>query len=137
MKKVFFVLCVLSFGCCEMSFAQDIQTDNAQIETTECPENYKLYPTENMWTFLKLDTRTGRVWQVQYATSGKNYGEVIVNDKDLTFGDNGAAGRFELYPTKNIYTFMLLDKKNGVVAQLQWSMSIEDRGIAHFISYGN
>ena len=29
---------------------------------------YKLYPTQNMWTFLKLDTETGRIWQVQYSS---------------------------------------------------------------------
>ena len=26
---------------------------------------YKLYPTQNKWTFLELDTQTGRIWQVQ------------------------------------------------------------------------
>ena len=35
-------------------------------------ERYKLYPTENMWTFLKLDTKTGRVWQVQYAINSNS-----------------------------------------------------------------
>ena len=29
---------------------------------------YKLYPTQNMWTFLKLYTETGRIWQVQYSS---------------------------------------------------------------------
>ena len=28
-------------------------------------ERYKLYPTENYNMFLKLDTRTGKLWQVQ------------------------------------------------------------------------
>ena len=28
-------------------------------------DRYKLYPTQNTWTFLELDTQTGRVWQVQ------------------------------------------------------------------------
>ena len=35
-------------------------------------ERFKLYPTENMWTFLELDSATGLIWQVQYT----------VNDKD-------------------------------------------------------
>lgn len=26
---------------------------------------YELYKTENMWTFLKLETSTGKIWQVQ------------------------------------------------------------------------
>ena len=28
-------------------------------------ERYKIYPTENMYTSLKLDTATGRIWQLQ------------------------------------------------------------------------
>jgi hypothetical protein len=27
---------------------------------------YSLFPTENMWTFIKLNTRNGKMWQVQY-----------------------------------------------------------------------
>ena len=28
-------------------------------------ERYKIYPTENIYTSLKLDTATGRIWQLQ------------------------------------------------------------------------
>ena len=28
-------------------------------------ERYKIYPTENIYTFLKLDTATGKIWQLQ------------------------------------------------------------------------
>lgn len=28
-------------------------------------ERYKIYPTDNIYTSLKLDTATGKVWQVQ------------------------------------------------------------------------
>ena len=34
-------------------------------EREEGMERYKLYPTENYNMFLKLDTRTGKSWQVQ------------------------------------------------------------------------
>ena len=27
---------------------------------------YQLYPTKNMWTFLKLNTITGQIWIVQW-----------------------------------------------------------------------
>lgn len=27
---------------------------------------YKLYPTENIYTFLKLNTETGQIWHVQW-----------------------------------------------------------------------
>ena len=28
---------------------------------------FQLFSTTNMWTFIKLDTRNGRMWQVQWA----------------------------------------------------------------------
>jgi hypothetical protein len=90
-----------------------------------------------MWTFLKLDTRTGKVWQVQYSVNSDSYGEVVVSDRDLTFGSNDKAGRFELYPTQNMYNFILLDKKEGTVVQIQWSMNADNRGLVHIISYGH
>ena len=99
--------------------------------------NYALYPTKNMWNFLKLDTRSGKIWQVQYDINGDSYGEVVVSDKDLTYGDIGEAGRFELYPTENMYNFLLLDKKDGVIVQVQWSLNPDNRGIVHFLSYGH
>lgn len=34
---------------------------------------YKLYPTTNMWTFLKLNTATGQIWQVQYSINGDRF----------------------------------------------------------------
>jgi hypothetical protein len=30
-------------------------------------------------------------------------------------------GRFTLYPTQNIYTFVLLNQDNGVAWQVQWA----------------
>lgn len=33
-------------------------------------ERFKLFPTQNIWTFIKLDTQTGQMWQVQYSVKG-------------------------------------------------------------------
>lgn len=149
MKK--FILATIALFVCGQSilFAQEIKADSLQTtlsekdilslvaSNTRSEENYKLYPTENMWTFLKLDTRTGKIWQVQYSVNSDSYGEVIVNDWDLTYGSNEKAGRFELYPTQNMYNFILLDKKEGFVAQVQWSMDADNRGLVRIISYGH
>ena len=149
MKK--FMLATIALFVCGQSilFAQEIKADSLQTtlsekdilslvaSNTRSEENYKLYPTENMWTFLKLDTRTGKIWQVQYSVNSDSYGEVIVNDWDLTYGSNEKAGRFELYPTQNMYNFILLDKKEGFVAQVQWSMDADNRGLVRIISYGH
>lgn len=132
MKRLLFILFAIIVSSREFVFAQEIETDSVQMTLNE--ENYKLYPTENMWTFLKLDTRTGKVWQVQYSVNSDNYGEVVVNDWDLTYGENDKAGRFELYPTQNMYNFLLLDKKDGAVLQIQWSMNADNRGLVRIIS---
>lgn len=149
MKKL--ILTTIALFVCGQSilFAQEIEADSLQTtlsekdiltlvaSNTRSEENYKLYPTENMWTFLKLDTRTGKVWQVQYSVNSDSYGEVVVSDGDLTFGSNDKAGRFELYPTQNMYNFILLDKKEGTVVQMQWSMNADNRGLVRIISYGH
>jgi hypothetical protein len=31
---------------------------------------YRLFPTRNFYVFLKLDTRSGLIWQVQFLRSG-------------------------------------------------------------------
>jgi hypothetical protein len=36
-------------------------------------------------------------------------------------------GRFTLYLTSNIFTFMLLDQKNGYTWQVQWGLKPEER----------
>lgn len=90
-------------------------------------ESYKLFPTNNIWTFIKLDTRNGKMWQVQYDVSGNNRFEVELNTRDLTYGGADENGRFTLYPTNNTYNFILLDQKKGYVWQVQWSQNKEER----------
>ena len=90
------------------------------------PENYKLYETSNMWTFLKLDTRNGKIWQVQYSTQGEEYRfQSVLNEAALTYEENTYPNRFELYKTQNIYNFILLDKKDGRAWQVQWGKEDE------------
>lgn len=98
------------------------------IPKQEIKENvvYKLFPTENLWTFIKLDTRNGRMWQVQYSLGEGQRGEVILNDQTLFSGENG---RFTLLPTKNLFNFILLDQLSGKTWQVQWSFEEENRCI--------
>ena len=110
------------------------QNENNQSKTPtkqEIRENvrYKLFPTENIWTFLKLDTRNGKIWQVQYSINDNYRGEVKLNDKALISTDIEENGRFTLYPTKNMYNFILLDQTDGKMWQVQWSIDEENRMI--------
>lgn len=90
---------------------------------------YKMFPTENIWTFLKLDTRNGKIWQVQYSINDNYRGEIELNDKALVSENIAENGRFTLYPTKNMYNFILLDQIDGKMWQVQWSTAPENRGI--------
>ena len=89
---------------------------------------YKLYPTENIYTFLKLNTETGQIWQLQWGMEKEKEFEVIINANCLSYFGFGT-GSFELYPTKNMYTFILIDKNDGRKWHVQWGMNIEYRFI--------
>lgn len=93
-------------------------------------DRYKLYPTQNTWNFLELDTQTGRVWQVQYSVQGSSYRfKTRLNSWSLLeASDLQVSGRFELYPTQNMYNFVLLDKISGKTWQVQWSTEYSERG---------
>lgn len=90
---------------------------------------YELYRTDNMWTFLKLETSTGKIWQVQYAVGDGDAFQVVLNDISLAFDGMETAGRFKLHPTDNMYNFLLLDTQTGNVWQAQWSQNPDNRGV--------
>ena len=90
---------------------------------------YKLYQTENIYTLLQLDTKTGMIEQVQWSLESKNEGSVSINSDDLTYGYGYGSGSFELYPTKNMYQFILLDKTNGKKWHVQWGREDSKRWI--------
>ena len=51
--------------------------------------------------------------------------EVAIDDRALSpVRENG---RYELYPTQNIYTFILLDTKFGRTYQVQWNTDPKKR----------
>lgn len=81
---------------------------------------YKLYQTENLYTLLQLDTKTGKIEQVQWSLDSDKEGTFTINDDDLTWGFGYGSGTFELYPTKNMYQFILIDKTDGRKWHVQW-----------------
>ena len=87
-----------------------------------------MYQTENIHILLKLDTATGKVWMVQYGT-GDDIGMTVSVDSTslLMEGAEEVAGRYELYPTKNMYNFILIDTKQGNTYQVQWSIEPSNR----------
>lgn len=126
MKKILFLLLVaiLMFSACNQSSNKEEKPIKQEVKENV---RYKMFPTENIWTFLKLDTKTGKIWQVQYSIDENYRGEVKLNSKVLYSGDDADNGRFTLYPTKNMYNFILLDQIKGDMWQVQWSTDEENR----------
>lgn len=81
-------------------------------------ERYKIYPTENIYILIKLDTQTGKLELIQWSLKSKDEFSATLNDIDLSWY-NGL-NSFELYPTKNMYQFILLDKATGRNWHVQW-----------------
>lgn len=103
----------------------------SKITELVTPSAYKLYATENMWTFLELDTATGIIWQVQYSVKGDDYRfkSTLNRFSLLPEGQKEIAGRFELYKTQNLYNFILVDTRDGRTWQVRWSTEPDNRGI--------
>ena len=91
---------------------------------------YKMYKTENVYNLLKLDTKTGRIWQVQWYLDDKSKeGTWTINDTDLSYGIGYGSNSFELYSTNNMYQFILIDKTDGRMWHVQWGIGDKNRWI--------
>lgn len=91
------------------------------------PSVYQIFPTQNKWNFIKLNTRNGKMWQVQYGMEKYDNFETELNLISLVTEEMEANGRFMLYPTQNIWNFILLDQINGNTWQVQWSIDSQSR----------
>lgn len=133
MKRLYFTVFSLAFVslvACSNSHSQAEPVKEpvavAGAPATNISTRYKLYPTENMWIFIKLDTSNGRMWLVQYSVEGdESRFETVLNSVELDTSQ--VNGRYELYPTKNMYNFILLDTFRGATYQVQWSIDPKDR----------
>ena len=126
MKRLICSIIFCFFGL--LSFCQEKQITALGQDNPNA--SYRLFPTTNMWTFLKLNTEDGRIWQVQYAINNDaNRFETYLNLIPLATGSQKKPGRFTLYPTQNMWTFILLDTINGSTWQVQWAQDADNRGI--------
>ena len=131
MKRILIILVSLVFSI--GTFSQNYSSESNTKSTVASPDdnvNFRLFQTNNRWTFLKLDTRNGVITHVQYST--ENRSEMIeysLNSLPLVEEVDAKPGRFFLYPTENTYNFILLDQIDGRVWQVQWSIDADSRGI--------
>ena len=119
MKKLL-LLCVFAV----FTLIANAQTDIRQTrpDFTQNPNaTYRLFPTTNMWIFIKLNTADGRMWLVQYSTKAGDQLEIPLSRIERAEESEKKDGRFTLYATQNMYNFILLDQIDGRVWQVQWS----------------
>ena len=119
MKKLL-LLCVFAV----FTLIANAQTDIRQTrpDFTQNPNaTYRLFPTTNMWIFIKLNTADGRMWLVQYSTTAGDQVEITLSRIERAEESEKKDGRFTLYATQNMYNFILLDQIDGRVWQVQWS----------------
>lgn len=141
MKKTVFLLILFAFSNLN---AQDVthksipekSIEDVEPQTVESiniseVSRYKLYPTQNTFNFLKLDTRTGAITRVQWhIESNKRLEKVVSPDHLINYTyDEIVNGRFEISLTENLYNFLLLDKIDGRVWQCQWNFDVDKNWI--------
>ena len=134
MKTFLFTLAIVLFTSVSFGQTQTNPTNTVQQKKVSDNSIYQLFPTKNYWTFIKLDTRNGKMWQVHFSIEDvKNTGELILNSLSLVDKEEEMNGRFILYPTENMYNFLLLDQISGIVVQVQWSLDAKKRGIVSIV----
>lgn len=119
MKRIF--LCLL------MSLTAVLGFSNI-LDDSEQSQRFELYPTQNTFNFLKLDKKTGKIYQVQWSLEGEKEFSITLNGIDLSqFSTDGNC--FKLYPTKNMWQFILLDGASGRAWHVQWGFEKKNRWI--------
>ncbi len=119
---VFFVIfCLTSIT----TFAQSVSDVPTQNISTDSAVVFRLFSTKNMYTFIKLNTRNAQMWQVQWGLESKYRFETTLSEVSRVTESEERNGRFFLYPTTNIYNFILLDQINGRAWQVQWGKEAE------------
>ena len=143
--RILIILLFISFSTFSQGDAdiyyQEEQAITSNVVGTDI-ERFKIYPTQNINFFLKLDTSRGLVWLLRKASDEAEKGEVKVQSKNLAFIQSeievwqkladlreepfdstkiAQVGRFKLYETQNIWNFLLLDVIDGDTWQLQWN----------------
>lgn len=115
------------FLCLLMSLTAVLGFSNI-LDDSEQSQRFELYPTQNTFNFLKLDKKTGKIYQVQWSLEGEKEFSITLNGIDLSqFSTDGNC--FKLYPTKNMWQFILLDGASGRAWHVQWGFEEKNRWI--------
>lgn len=123
--KTFFLTLIFALTTM-LTFAQGTPDVPIQNISTDSNVVYRLFSTDNSYNFIKLNTRNGQMWQVQWSLKDNQF-ETVLSDISRVTNDEEKNGRFFLYPTTNSYNFILLDQIDGRAWQVQWNFEAEKR----------
>ena len=83
-------------------------------------DRFQLFATQNMWTFILLDSYEGRLWQVQYNTKDlDNVFCIPINDTALV--ESSERSLFSIQPMTSMYQYYLVKDDTGEMWQFQWT----------------
>lgn len=96
----------------------------AVAPTNEKPNRYKLYKTQNIWTYILVDQIYGKLWQCQFSVQGAEYiGSWRINAFELSSTETV---KFSIQPLTSMFQFYLINDENGEMWKFQWSTKGED-----------
>lgn len=88
-------------------------------------ERFQMFATQNMWTFILLDSYNGKLWQVQYSSQDlDNLMCIPINENEL-ISDNEKSV-FTIQPSTSMYQYYLINDHTGDMWKFQWSTKGDD-----------
>jgi hypothetical protein len=126
-KLVIITLSILFNNKLHSQVSQNLDVSRMNLKHQYESASFNLYPTESNSIFIKLDTRNGKMWLAQYSIDSEKRGVVELNDVSLVLSREESNQRFILVPTKNFFTFILMDQIDGRMWQVQWSVNPSER----------
>jgi hypothetical protein len=91
----------------------------ATTPANEVQNRYALHKTRNMWTYILLDTFTGKLWQCQFSVQGAEYrASWPINLSDFS---NSPNSRFTIQPMTSMYQYYLINDETGTMWKFQWT----------------
>jgi hypothetical protein len=126
MKKTALMIFLLTFSITFLGQTQTNKT-NGNVQNGE-PQNFQIYPTQVESIYIKLDTRNGKMWQLNIGIDDKNNSESPLNSEGLVSSDKEVKGRFILQ--NSIFNFfILLDQIDGKVYKVYWALKEKNRKV--------
>lgn len=117
MKRLWTTLLIalISFvAMAQNDYSSTLEIQNTVVYTTVIPR-YKMFESGGIpYSLIKLDTATGRVWQVLFKGGIAESEVVAIDDNSLLSScEDEIPGRYELHSAPFFCTFVLLDTKKG------------------------